>query len=261
MSSSWLSARSNPHAQLRLFCFPHAGAGASAYRTWPASLEKAGVDVCAVQLPGRENRFGEKPFHEAGPLVEALVEGVAAELDRPFVLFGHSMGALVAFEFARALRVLGGPQPLHLFVSGRIAPQLADPRPKLCDLPDAELCSRLAELGGIPGAVLADPALMAFQLPLLRADLAVNENYTHVPGPPLAVPITAFGGERDSKVTEAEVRAWAVQTDDRFTARMLAGGHFFVQESAGALLRYLLVDLSLTLAARSAAAWRRGSTR
>jgi medium-chain acyl-[acyl-carrier-protein] hydrolase len=249
VNNSWLPAHSNLHARLRVFCFPHAGAGASTYRMWSASLAKAGLDVCPVQLPGRENRMGEPAFHTVRPLVEALVDGVTDQLDRPFVLFGHSMGALVAFEFTRALRALGGPLPIHLFVSGRIAPQLADPRTKLFELPDTELGAQLVELGGIPAAVRADLALMAFQLPLLRADLALNETYTYVPEAPLAVPITAFGGERDPKVTEAEVRAWAVQTSDRFTARMLAGGHFFVQESVESLLRFLVVDLSRTLAA------------
>lgn len=246
--SRWLPA-AMPDAGTRLFCFPHAGVGASTYRAWPRSLSQADLGVLPVQLPGRENRMGEPALRAVEPVVEALVRCVADRLDRPYALFGHSMGALVAFEFARRLRELGAPPPVHLFVSGRIAPQLADPRQKLHDLPDAELCARLADLGGLPAAVLADPALLGLLLPLLRADLAVNENYRYRPAPPLPVPITAFGGEHDPKVTEAELRAWAEQTDDQFTAHLLPGGHFFVQESVRSLLGLLVVGLSRTLAA------------
>ncbi|GAA4552121.1 thioesterase II family protein [Amycolatopsis samaneae] len=246
--SAWLPAAS-PVEGMRLFCFPHAGAGASAYRAWTGPLARSGIAVCPVQLPGRENRMGEPAFRAVEPLVDALVMGLADRLVPPFALFGHSMGALVAFELAHALRERGAPLPAQLFVSGRIAPQLTDPRGKLHDLSDAELGARLAELDGMPAALLADPEVLAFLLPLLRADLAVNEDYRYSPRPPLPMPITAFGGTGDPKVTEAELRAWAEQTDAAFAAHSLPGGHFFVQESMRSLLGFLAVELSRTLAA------------
>jgi surfactin synthase thioesterase subunit len=111
------------------------------------------------------------------------------------------------------------------------------------ELDDAELLDRLARLGGIPQGVLADPDLMAWQLPLLRADLAVNENYRCPPGPPLPVPITAFGGARDPKVTEAELGGWAAQSSVGARTHLLPGGHFFVQESMNELLRLVMSEL------------------
>lgn len=247
----WLLREPNQQARLRLFCFPHAGAGASAYRAWSAPLAADGFDVCPVQLPGRESRLGEPAYRAIEPLVEDLVDGIAPYLDRPYALFGHSMGALVAFELARSLRQRGAALPCHLFASGRIAPQREDPRPKLHDLADAVLLARVLELGGVPSELRAAPELMEFQLPLLRADLAVNENYRYVSAPPLAVPITAFAGKQDPKTDHAEIGGWAEHTSAGFTMRSLPGGHFFVHDSMQLLLRYLVVDLSWSLSMRS----------
>jgi surfactin synthase thioesterase subunit len=238
--ADWLPIRPDRRARLRLFCLPHAGAGASAYRDWVGPLHEHGIAVCPVQLPGRENRFGETPHRSVGSLVDALAAaGLADELDRPYAVFGHSMGAVLAYEWVRSLHRLGGPLPAHLVVSGRIAPQLSDPRGRLHDLPDAELVARVTALGGVPAALLAEPELFAFQLPSLRADLAVNETYRHVPGPQLPVPLTALGGTADPKVDEAELREWAACTSARFRSVLLPGGHFFVQESRAAVLRLL----------------------
>jgi medium-chain acyl-[acyl-carrier-protein] hydrolase len=239
----WLPREPDPAPPLRLFCFPHAGAGASTYRPWVPRLAGDGVQVCPVQLPGRENRFGEPAYQRLEPLLEALVPALTPSLEKPFAFFGHSLGALIAFELARSLRSAGLPAPVHLFVSGRIAPQSRDPRPTLHDQPESALRAALAGLGGMPQAVLDHPALMALQLPLIRADLAVNETYRYVPGPPLDVPISAYGGNRDPKVGEDELRAWEDQAGGDFRARRLPGDHFFVQSSLSLLLHHLLADL------------------
>jgi medium-chain acyl-[acyl-carrier-protein] hydrolase len=241
----WLAAEVDPDASLRLFCFAHAGAGASAYRAWVAPLARAGVAVCPIQLPGRETRFGEPAHARLEPLLDALVPQLEPFLDRPFALFGHSMGALVAFGLARALRAAGGPLPVHLGVSGRIAPQLRDRRRRLHDLPDHELLAELRALGGIPAAALELGELLALTLPVLRADLALNESYRHVDGERLPLPITAFGGDADPKVDAEELRAWEHQTSARFRMRLLPGGHFFVNASLALLLPELLADLAV----------------
>ncbi|HET6694524.1 MAG TPA: alpha/beta fold hydrolase [Pedococcus sp.] len=247
-SDRWL-LRQPADLPMRLFCFPHAGAGASAYGSWAGALASAGVDVCPVQLPGRENRFREPRHHRLEPLLEALVSALQRHLDRPYALFGHSLGALLAYELARFLSGVGvGPD--RLLVSGRIAPQLSDPRPPMHGLPDAELVARLRELGGIPDAVLESPELLALQLPTLRADLAVNETYRHVPGPPLDLPVTAFGGDRDPKVAVAELHAWRRTTRAGFRASLLPGDHFFVARNRDLLLKELGVDLALSPVAR-----------
>jgi medium-chain acyl-[acyl-carrier-protein] hydrolase len=241
----WMLPDPDPSAPLRLFCFHHAGAGASAFRPWIAPLGAAGVAVCAVQLPGRENRFLEPAHTRLAPLLEALLPQLEPHLRRPYALFGHSMGALVAFAAARALRAAGAPGPARLHVSGRIAPQLSDPRGRLHDLPDEDLLAELRVLGGVPAAVLDNRELMALQLPLLRADLAVNETYRHVAEAPLDVPITAFGGIDDPKVDEHELRGWARQTRAGFRLCLLPGGHFFVATALSLLLRDLVTDLPL----------------
>src|SRR5438552_7109196 len=122
VTDSWLAClKPRPHAAVRLFCFPYAGGGASAFRCWPDALP-ASIEVCPVQLPGRETRFREPPYTRLAPLAEALGHALRPFLDRPFAFFGHSMGALVAFELTRWLRRAGGPQPAHLFVSACAAP-------------------------------------------------------------------------------------------------------------------------------------------
>jgi medium-chain acyl-[acyl-carrier-protein] hydrolase len=233
----------DPAAPLRLFCFHHAGAGASTFQPWLAPLASAGVAVCAVQLPGRENRFLEPAHSRLEPLIDALMPQLAPHLDRPFALFGHSMGALVAFEVTRALRATGAPMPAHLHVAGRIAPQLTDPRRRLHNLSDQELLEELRALGGVPRAVLEDRDLMALALPVLRADLAVNETYRHTPAAPLRVPITAFGGTHDPKVREDELRAWERQTYAGFRTCIVPGDHFFVSSALPLVLRDLIADL------------------
>ena len=241
LSDRWL-LRSPADLPVRLFCFSHAGAGASTFGAWAGPLARAGVDVCPVQLPGRENRFREPPHHRLEPLLEALGSALFRHLDRPYALFGHSLGALLAYELARVLSAVG-LRPERLLVSGRIAPQLRDTRPAMHGLSDTELVAGLRELGGIPDALLDNRELLAMQLPTLRADLAVNETYRHVAGPPLEVPVTAFGGDRDPKVGIAELRAWARTTRAGFRASVLPGGHFFIAGSRNRLLAELCGDL------------------
>jgi surfactin synthase thioesterase subunit len=151
--------------------------------------------------------------------------------DRPFALFGHSLGAIVAFELSRTLRRESAPAPVHLFVSGRIAPQLADARPRLHSMPDDDLVRELSGLGGTPAALLDSAGVRSAVLPVLRADLALNEMYRHVAEEPLDVPLTVFGGHSDPKTSVTELASWQAQTTRRpFGLHMMAGGHFFVAE-------------------------------
>lgn len=239
----WLPDLPSEDSTLRLFCFPHAGAGASSFRDWPRHLPEH-VAVCPVQLPGRETRFRETPFTRIEPLVEGLVDALNPFLDRSFALYGHSVGALVAFEFARALRSAGLPQPAHLFVSGRPAPQSLASRPLLHDLGHPQLMRTLQKLGGTPAAVLRNPDLRALLLPLIQADFAVNETYVYRPERTLAVPLTVYQGTEDMRVSAAEAHAWECQTTRRFSVKYLSGGHFFVVHN----LLALTADMSERLA-------------
>lgn len=227
-SQRWLAYREpNPRARLRVFCFPYAGGGASIYRGWAASLP-ADHEVCPVQLPGRESRLREQPFTHLGPMVQALADALPPCFDLPFVFFGHSMGALIAFELARELRRRGGSLPLHLFVSGRRAPQLPVREAPIHGLPEPEFIVKLRELNGTPEEVLQHAELMRLLLPILRADFAVNETYEYAPAESFDFGISAFGGLGDEEVTREHLEAWREQARGRFRLRMLPGDHFFL---------------------------------
>ncbi len=245
---TWITCPSpNPRARLRFFCLPYAGGGAAAFRTWSNDLP-AEIEVCPIQLPGRENRFQEPRFTALLPLVQELGAVMRPYLDMPCAFFGHSMGALIAFELGRYLREQLGSLPLHLFVSAHGAPQLPNPTTAIYDLPDAEFIERLRSLNGTPGEVLAHAELMQILLPLLRADFSIVGTYMYSSELPLACPITAFGGLQDESVTQDELTAWREQTSGSFALHMFTGEHFFLQSSHPAVLRVLSQELGRILA-------------
>lgn len=240
----WLAYReSNPRARTRVFCFPYAGGGASVYRGWAAALP-GDLEVCPVQLPGRESRLRDQPYTELPPLVATLADVLPPYFDLPFVFFGHSLGSLVAFELARELRRRGGPQPLHLFASGRRAPQLPAREEPIHDLPEPQFIEKLRELNGTPEEVLAHVELMRLLLPILRADFSVNETYAYVPEPPFDFGISAFGGLGDEDVTREDLAAWNEHTRGRFRLRMLPGDHFFLHGGRDLVTEALARDLA-----------------
>lgn len=241
--------------EVRLFCFSYAGRGASAFVSWRDHLPPT-VDLCAIQLPGHETRLREPLETRLQPLVDAIVNGMSTLLDVPYALFGHSMGSLLAFEVAHALRAAGKPQATRLFVSGREAPHVARVPPLLSALSDSVFLDKLQLLfGGIPEPVRNDPELMRFYLPVIRADLTVLEQYRHEPRPPLDCPISAFRGTTDEQVGDAGFQAWGELTRAEFRARSLAGGHFFINDAPARadMIQTMLGDLGNTRPAAAAA--------
>jgi medium-chain acyl-[acyl-carrier-protein] hydrolase len=254
--SPWLlaSPRSSQRNSLRLFCFPYAGGAASAYRLWSAGLAPE-VEVCPVQLPGRGSRFRETPFRDAKDLVVAAADGLRPMMDVPFALFGHSMGAVVAFELSRELRRRAWPGPVLLAVSGRQAPPRPSPLPDFGHLPDPEFLREVrGRYDGIPAEVLAEEELLQLLLPVLRADILALETYPYTPEPPLDCPISCFGGEEDRHVSRDDLEAWAVHTRAGSKVRIFPGGHFFIDSAREAVWRALRDDLraSTTTSAASA---------
>lgn len=232
-----------PIAQMRLFCLPHAGGGAAVYRPWAALIPPT-IELRLVQLPGRETRLREQPYTRMTALIDALAQAVAADIDRPYSIFGHSMGALVAFELAHALRRLGLPTPICLFVSGRRAPQLPDPDSPIHQLSDGPFVgAMIRRYNGIPRVLLEDVELLRLFLPTLRADLELIETYSYQNDAPLDCPISVFGGQRDARASEAELLAWRVHTTAGFEIRQFPGGHFYLQEERAAPLESLIAIL------------------
>lgn len=225
-----------PNAALRLICIPYAGGGAVVYRPWREQLPPS-VALSIAQLPGRESRLREAPLRRIGPVVEALAEAVGPLTTRPYALFGHSMGALIAFELARALRRGGAPLPVCLFVSGRRAPQLPDPEPPLHALADGPFVGAMVRrYNAIPRIILEDIELLRLFLPTLRADLELIETYRYADEAPFACPIVALGGQDDGRATAADLEAWRAHTTTEFRVRRLPGDHFYLQAERAALL-------------------------
>ncbi|MET7425063.1 alpha/beta fold hydrolase [Dactylosporangium sp. NPDC005555] len=217
---------------LRVFCFPHAGGAASAFRTWQRQLPY-GLEVCPVQLPGRESRFGEPLPTGVTDLVPNLAAALLPALDVPFALLGNSMGALIAYELARHLRGRYLLSPTRLVVAGAKPPGGAARMPHLSHLPDLEFGRAMqARHGGIPAQVLDDPQIAEVYLPVLRADMAMVEGYLPKPGPPLTCPISAYVGDGDTVSSPEDVDGWAAVTSGRFDRRVLPGDHFAVLSHA-----------------------------
>ncbi|AND15924.1 thioesterase II family protein [Rathayibacter tritici] len=217
----------------RLICFPHAGGSASSYFEF-SRLAGAAVDVVAVQYPGRQDRHHEPPLTSIDGLADAVVSAVGPLLDRPVALFGHSMGATVAFEVARRLEATGR-RPSVLFVSGRRAASLQ--RQSALHLEsDERLVAEVASLDGTHADVLRDPSLMRYVLPSLRADYRAIEQYHYVPTVPLRCDVVALTGDADPHVDIDEARKWRRHTVGRFDLVVHPGGHFYLQARAQAVV-------------------------
>jgi medium-chain acyl-[acyl-carrier-protein] hydrolase len=244
--SRWLaSAHRRPcrAGTLRLLCFPHAGGMAHMFRDWGSYLPSH-VEVCPVQLPGRGPRIGEPPHRTIAALVEDACAALLPYLDGRFALFGHSMGAIVAFELARLLRARHGVAPTHLVVSAHRAPGTPRKRPPIHVLPDDELVTELLRMRGIPQGVASNAELMALLLPVLRADFEAIETYSPTADAPLDCPLTVFGGDADPLIAAADLEGWRHQTTRRFALHMLPGDHFFVTTNRHPVLDALAIELT-----------------
>jgi medium-chain acyl-[acyl-carrier-protein] hydrolase len=238
-TNPWLAvARPDPLARLRLFCFAYAGGDASVFRSWPDNLPAA-VEVYPVRLPGRGPRLSEEPFRRLPALVEALVPALLPHTDKPFAFFGHSMGALVAFEVARRLRRVHRVEPAHLFLSGSSAPQLPRTGKRTYDLPDAEFVENLRRLNGTPREVLEHGELLELIMGQLRADFELIQTYTYTSEPPLSCGVSVFGGLDDCPSGAERLAPWREQTTGAFSLSMLPGDHFFIHSSEHLLFRLL----------------------
>jgi surfactin synthase thioesterase subunit len=221
-----------------LVIFPHAGAGTTPYRRLAADCAGA-FHPMIVRLPGRETRLREPAFRHIGSLVNAALPVLLPVLARGPVLYGHSLGALVAFEVTRQARRAYGLEPAHLVVSGCSAPRTRAPRQIRHTLPGAELWQSVCELNGMSEEIARDTAMRDLLLPTLRADFQVSDTYRYSPGPPLGCPVDALAGDHDSEAPGSGMTGWAQETTGRFRLHVLPGDHFFNLDAGTRLSAWL----------------------
>lgn len=232
----WVGQNITASARLRLFCFPFAGGGALAYRPWLTQFP-AGIDVVPVNLPGREQRFGDPAIDDISAMVAAVAEGLKLFMDRPFAFFGYSMGALISHHLACHLQQAGMATPVHLFVAARRGPNVVGHRAMLHHLPSDDFWRGIANYGGTPSEILENAEYRALFEPGLRADFRLSETAISTGLPRLFCPITAFGGADDPNPVPDELDDWANATTGNFARHVLPGGHFFLRDAGDHIVR------------------------
>lgn len=234
-----------PAAHFRLFVFPHAGSGASYYHFLARAMKEDPVELHLVQYPGREMRVKETPLTSMDAMRSTLREELKPLFDdKPFAFFGHSMGALTAFELTRELQASAGPLPRHLFLSGRQAPHIPGP---VLDVPKLDDATFLDAVGrrynALPAELLANREILEIVLPSLRADFTLMERYTHREAPPLSVALTLLNGKEDPWIDENGLRGWERHTTHPVHQHAFAGGHFYLPAAAKELRAIVMATL------------------
>lgn len=240
---------------MRLFALPFAGSGASLYRSWTKMIP-AEIDFIPIQLPGREIRIRDPLIDNLDELTSQLVPAIAPLLDKPYAIFGYSMGALVAFETARVLEKNGHPKPKTVFAASRQAPSLPPQAPPFFDLPDDEFWAQVKKLNGSPDEVFEKPELLELIGPVLRNDLRLCDSYSHDDDTLLSCPIRAYGSEHDLLTPLDALQAWEHHTENSFTTKVFPGDHFFIHHQTEALV----ADISQTLLSPSGPNMRRDAS-
>jgi surfactin synthase thioesterase subunit len=227
-SDTWLRRfHPVPGSTVRLVCLPHAGGSASFF--FPVSKALApSVEVLSVQYPGRQDRRSEPPIDDIGVLADHVCRALATYTDKPLALFGHSMGAIVAFETTRRLEARG-VKPVRLLASGRRAPSSRYGE-NIHRRDDDGIAAELRALSGTEQQLLADEDFLRMILPAVRSDYRANETYRGAPGATTRCPITAFVGDSDPKVTVDEAHTWREHTTGAFDLKVFPGGHFYLTD-------------------------------
>jgi medium-chain acyl-[acyl-carrier-protein] hydrolase len=230
-----------------MYCIPYAGGGTTIFRPWAGWIHPD-VELRAIQLPGREIRLGEEPFTHAQRLAESLSEGLSGGLDKPYILFGHSMGSLLSYELTRCLRDMGRPLPLHLILSGFHAVHLPDPDPPIHHLPMDEFIEEIKRLNGTPLEIFESTELLDLVMPVIRSDFTLCETYQYEEHEPLDQPLTIYGGLDDSETSREQLEAWGERTRGDFKLRMFSGDHFYFLSNMKVFQEALNRDLEQILA-------------
>ncbi|MGW0963917.1 thioesterase II family protein [Streptomyces gelaticus] len=225
-----------PGASHRLVCFPHAGGSASFYFPVSAALSPE-VEVAAVMYPGRQDRRTEPGIDDIATMADRTAAALAPFADKPLTFFGHSMGAVIAFEVARRLEA-EGRGPRHVFASGRRAPSVFRPE-NVHERDDDGIVAEMKALSGTDSRVLGNEELLRMVLPAIRSDYRAIERYRVEPGAAISAPLTVLTGDADPRTTLDDARAWEPHTRGRFGLKVFPGGHFFLSEKAPDVLAVL----------------------
>lgn len=244
-AASWIVCpKPRPEARLRLFCFPCAGGMVSAYSRW-ATLLPAGVELCVIHLPGRGKRIAENPYVRLAQLLPVLTQALEPCLNIPFAFLGHSMGAVLGFEVARALRQRQLPGPMQLFCCSCPAPQLPIATPHIHPLPEQAFITELnRRYEAIPASIQQDRSILELFLPSLRADFTLLETYIYVPDRPLDCPISVYAGQQDNAVSSLDLAGWRDHTSGCFDLKIFQGNHFFLHHQPQPFLQTLIQSLA-----------------
>lgn len=243
-ASRWIERQTRAGARLRMFCFPYAGGGARTFRAW-INRFGSNLEICAIQLPGRERRLSEPAIRRVDQAADILVEVLRPHIDLPFVLFGHSMGAILAYEVARGLLRSVGVEPRGLFVSGHRAPHLPSRRRILHTLPRDELIAEIKALNGTPEEVFEHADLVDLVLPTLRSDFELVETYAQRAEPVLSCPVIAMSGSDDPEVLPDELTGWQSATTGPFKTVLFDGDHFYLNDVRSGLFETLAREIAL----------------
>ncbi|MFA0812686.1 thioesterase II family protein [Microbulbifer epialgicus] len=245
MSEAWLQIPNpKPNAVIRLMCLPHAGGSAALYRPW-AKLLPDSVELVLVCLPGRGHRYNETMPADMQTLISLLSRAVTPILDRPWAVFGHSMGATVAHELILSLHRESLRDPEHLFVSARKAPQFQKSG-NIHKLDDESLCQRITQLGGTAPELLEMPELRALFLPAIREDYRLIETSKVSSDQLLNCPITAMVGRDDPVLSINDARGWQQWTNCQFQLKEYAGNHFYLSDCPDSVVRHIIHKLNLS---------------
>lgn len=238
MKDVWLTSINdsrNPSHQL--FCVPYAGGGVSIFRPWRKYLAPE-IAAYAIQLPGRESRFTEPPISDLMTIAKASAEAISRICDRPFSIFGHSLGAAIAYEITVDLEARG-LKPEQLFISGRQSPDRKSLRAPISHLPDLEFIEQLKGYNTTPPEIFENREIVELLLPMLRADFSMAENYQHQINSKVYAPIIALGSKGDIWLTPQSISEWSQKTDGSFSSHWFEGGHLYLNQETEPLVRYI----------------------
>lgn len=230
------------NAKFRLFCFAYAGGSAAVYRQWPLDIPPD-IEVCAVEIPGRI-QLRTPLANNMTELVDAIMPDIEAMLDKPFAFFAHSFGSIIAYEVTKRLQKENKPIPVHLFVSARRAPFLPLLDKPTYHLPDNEFIVAMQhQYNAIPEAVLNEKELLKMLLPILKADIKINETYVGELEPLLSIPLTVFYGTQDRTVSLENLEKWCQTTKGECELIPFEAGHFFIDSERKPLIEKILKTL------------------